>query len=489
MKVTKLQNIVDAPKLFISYSWTNDEHINWVITLAEELTRSGVDVKIDKWDLKQGQDAVSFMEQMVANPEITKVLMVVDKKYSDKSDSRHGGVGTEAQIISAEIYLSREQEKFVAAILDKDESGKPILPVYYKSRIFIDFTDMDKYNEKFEELLRWIFDKPLFVRPPLGTMPEFINQKTARTVLTSITYKRVIDAIKNAKPNWRGCLDEYLDDLFLAVESSRLVKPEGELDDIIVLSIKEFIPYRNEYIEIVKALARYQGDTEYIDTLHRFLEKVLSCAGPKENQNSWNRMEFDNLKYISHELFLYTFSILIKNEKFLMAERLLKEQYYFVNSDSGSNHVISTYICFRNYLKSLNERRNTRLKLQRSSVHADLIKENCANSGIDFMSLMQADFILYLHSMINSESTDSTWFPVTLIYASHGYRPFEIFARSESKLYFSRLKKLLGVDDKAGLSSIINEITTGKRLPLTFNGGWHINIGSLMGIDNLEMRP
>ena len=57
-------------KLFISYSWTSQDHETWVLNLAKELVENGVHVVIDKWDLKEGQDSYSFMEKMVSDTEI-----------------------------------------------------------------------------------------------------------------------------------------------------------------------------------------------------------------------------------------------------------------------------------------------------------------------------------------------------------------------------------------------------------------------------------
>ena len=62
----------ENPKLFISYSWSSPEHQTWVVSLATELRESGVDVILDKWDLKEGHDAFAFMEKMVTDPEIKK---------------------------------------------------------------------------------------------------------------------------------------------------------------------------------------------------------------------------------------------------------------------------------------------------------------------------------------------------------------------------------------------------------------------------------
>lgn len=66
--------------------------------------------------LKEGHDAHAFMEKMVTDPDITKVAMICDRLYAEKADGRSGGVGTETQILSAEIYAKQDQTKFVAVL-------------------------------------------------------------------------------------------------------------------------------------------------------------------------------------------------------------------------------------------------------------------------------------------------------------------------------------------------------------------------------------
>jgi hypothetical protein len=184
-----------APKLFISYSWASPSHEQWVLDLATDLRESGVDVILDKWDLKEGHDAVAFMEQMVTNPEIKKVAIVSDRTYADKADGRAGGVGTETQIISRNVYENQVQEKFVAVVTEKDNNGKPFLPTYYKSRVYIDLSETDSYSENFEKLLRWIFDKPLYVKPEIGGTPSFLNDDENHLSLgTTAIFKRCVDA-------------------------------------------------------------------------------------------------------------------------------------------------------------------------------------------------------------------------------------------------------------------------------------------------------
>ena len=76
-------------KLFISYSWTNQDHETWVLNLANDLVENGVHVIIDKWDLKEGQDSYSFMEKMVSDTEIQKVLIISEDRKSTRQNSSH----------------------------------------------------------------------------------------------------------------------------------------------------------------------------------------------------------------------------------------------------------------------------------------------------------------------------------------------------------------------------------------------------------------
>jgi len=149
-----------TPKVFISYSWTSSEK---VLELAERLMSCGVEVVIDKWDLREGQDKYAFMEQCVIDLEMDKVLLICDKAYAEKANTRSGGVGDETVIISSEVYGKVAQEKFIPIIIEVDDFAKPYLPVYIKSKIYIDLsTEDDRYEAEYEKLLRNIHNKPLF---------------------------------------------------------------------------------------------------------------------------------------------------------------------------------------------------------------------------------------------------------------------------------------------------------------------------------------
>jgi len=122
------------PKVFISYSWTSNEYKESVIKLASRLCHDGIDV----WDLKDGQD--KYMEQCVTDRTIDKVLILINLLYIEKANRRKDGVGDETTIISAKLYGDAEQDKFVPVIMERDENGEVLLPIYLDSRVYRDLS-------------------------------------------------------------------------------------------------------------------------------------------------------------------------------------------------------------------------------------------------------------------------------------------------------------------------------------------------------------
>jgi hypothetical protein len=480
---------MENPKLFISYSWSSPEHEQWVLQLATELVDSGIDVILDKWDLKEGHDAYAFMEKMVTDPEITKVIMVCDRKYSEKADGRSGGVGTETQIISKEVYEKTDQNKFVAIVTKKDENGKAYLPTYYKSRIYIDLSDDDLYAKNFEQLLRWIYDKPLYIKPEPGKKPSFLSEPNAVSLGTSAKFKRALDAIRNNKEYASGALNEYFEALVSGLEKFRISNYKGEFDEKVVESIEQFIPYRNEAIEVFLALAQYRNTMETTRQLHRFFEQLIPYFYVPEGVNSWIEWNFDNLKFIVQELFLYCISAFLKYDCFNAVGYLLRHHFYIERHSEYGINVMQSFGIFRNYLGSL-EYRNKRLQLRRSSLHADLLKQRCTAIGFAFDKLMQADFVLFLRDSIDAlrEGKCQLWWPETLVYKSYRGGTFEIFSRAESAEFFNELKSIFDIKDKDELKPLLSAFNEGKlHIPKCQFDSLHPN--EVMGFDKLATRP
>lgn len=134
---------IENPKVFISYAWGSKEYQDTVLALARDLESDGIEVLLDKWSLKEGNDTYAYMEQSVNDSSVSNVLILLDPVYAQKADDRKGGVGTETQIISPEIYNNVKQEKFIPVILKKMEDGSIPKPHFLKGILHFDFPKND----------------------------------------------------------------------------------------------------------------------------------------------------------------------------------------------------------------------------------------------------------------------------------------------------------------------------------------------------------
>ncbi len=452
------------PKAFISYSWSSEGHQKWVLRLATELRESGVDVTLDIWDLKEGHDAHAFMEQMVTDPTVEKVIMVCDKIYMDKANARSGGVGTEAQIITPELYGKQQQDKLVAIIAERDREGNAYLPAFFKSRIYIDLSDDAVYSEGFEKLLRWAFDKPQNVKPMLGAVPGFLTTETVQPVLpTAAKFRRAIAMLRGGQAHAGAAASEYFSTLVGSLEAIRIKGADFTVhtfDDAVVKNIEEFLPYRNECATLFDVLAKYGRGEENIDILQIFFEGILSYTTNPEDVTSYQEWDYDNFRFIVHELFLIAVATLMKQGKFSDLARFLESQYY-VRAGVRKGQVKGYGVFAPQTMRSL-QHRNQRLDLHRISVHADLLKERCKGLPVEFDDLMQADFVMFLRARLTGEQ----WWPVTTVFMGFMGGAFEVFARSKSRRYFDRIAPMLGVVGVERFQSEVRKLAAdGRSLP------------------------
>lgn len=478
------------PKLFISYCWSSPEREQWILKLATELRETGVNVIFDKWDLKEGHDALKFMEKMVTDPEIKKVAIICDRTYMEKADSRSGGVGTETQIISPEIYAREDQNKFVVIVAERDENGEAYLPTYYKSRIYIDLSESDLYATNFEQLLRWIYDKPLYIKPKIGKKPAFLSETDSINLGTSVKYKRALDAIRNNRGYAKGALDDYFQTFVVNLEEFRISNVEGEFDDEVIKNIDNFLPYRNEALTIFLAIAQYRNIPEAWQQLHKFFENIIPYMDNPKGTLARMESDFDNFRFIIHELFLYAISSLLKYECFDAVTYLICQHYFVEKNNDYNKNVMEPFTVFLKNTYSLGHR-NERLKLKRTSLRADLLKQRSKTSGIKFMQLMQSDFILFIRDCFDviKYQQHQDWWPTTLLYFERHNGTLEIFARAQSKEYFSKIKCIFDIGDKKDFILLFESFKK-KELTLPSWGvfPYSFNPEILLGFERLATR-
>lgn len=473
------------PKLFISYSWTSPEYQEKVISLASRLRENGVDVILDKWHLREGHDAYAFMEQMVNDPAVDKVAILSNRTYVERANGRNGGVGAETQILTPELYKKKDQSKFVVVVMERSEDDRPIVPAYYASRIHIDLSQPADSLENFERLLRWIYDKPVHTPPPIGKPPAFLDADSTNPALgTAMLFRRAQDAVRNHKPYALAAAGEYFERFAADMERFRIQGNGDDIDEAVIANLQAFLPYRDECVALIYNVATNINGADAATLVHRFLENIARYMYAPATISTYNRCDFDNFKFIVNEFFLYTISIFIKSVNFKYTSVLLGE-YYAPYASGNPGNAMESYHIFREYIESLGAR-NRRLKLNRLSVHADLLKERCSGAPVSFNEIMQADFVLYLRSIIKLGTP--SWFPETLVYASAFSGPFEIFARAKSRRYLEGIQSLLGAASKTDIDKAVATIEKNRDMQPFLNGQIRsASLRRLMGYEYLGL--
>lgn len=159
----QVDSTVDMKKVFISYSWDNDDHKKWVRDLAARLRSDGIDVTLDQWHLVPGDQLPEFMERAIRESDY--VLIVCTHKYKDRSDKRQGGVGYEGDIITAEFMTTRNQRKFIPLL--RQQSWRDSAPSSMAGKYYIDFSS-SPYSEKAYDDLQTTILGTREKAPPIG---------------------------------------------------------------------------------------------------------------------------------------------------------------------------------------------------------------------------------------------------------------------------------------------------------------------------------
>ena len=470
-----------APKLFISYSWSSSVHEEWVLELAKSLVESGIEVLLDKWELRDGHDSIKFMESMVTNPEVKKVVILADRTYVEKANARMGGVGTETQILTPDLYSGQNEDKFVLVVCERADDGKPYVPAYYKGRIHIDMSAEDRYSTGHEQLVRWVYDKPLHIRPQIGQRPAFLDEHFQIDLGTGAAGRRCLDNITHGRPTALGSFNDYLDLFLKSLERFRIEREAGKLfDEQVKQSVDDFLPFKNECLRVLKAVAQYVQAKEYAATLHRFFEGMIHYTTRPEGANSFRDEDWDNFKFFLHELFVSAIAIFIRYERFEIVSLLTTRQYALPKSlRETRNESVKGFEVLSCYLTSL-EHMKRRLNSNRLSIHADLLIQRISETGINQRELCQAEFLLYVKAAIQNER----WFPVTWIYIGEHSGPLEVFARASSAQYFDNvLAPLLNITDTTALAEV-------AKNGFKFSSGYRtLNVAELMASEKMRMKP
>lgn len=397
------------PKVFLSYAWSDPEHKERVRLFADRLLAKGVDVILDIYDNKPGHELNHFMEQAVTDSAVTHVLIITDETYTVKADARKGGVGTETQLISHEVYKKIDQTKVVPLVFERDQDGQPYLPTYMKSRHYIDFTDDSQFDVNFDELIRHIYGQPKYVKPNLGPAPSFVG--------TEMHVSQKVPKRSSARTSFEGqrmgsqtVVEEFLDSLEILRKVSNNDVP---VDEKVIKGIELMQPYTNALLNELDDLLVYDqpDDKRLVEKIDKLLTSAKAKQAPLPGVSSWRESDYESVGFVVHELATSIVALLVKHRRFSAVHSLINRTYFY-KSHLGELRAV-TFVDFYQYMRTLDDYRNSRLSLSRASVAADIQKENGAKfARINFEELRNADSLLYLLTRFNfPDNKYEWWFP------------------------------------------------------------------------------
>lgn len=449
-----------SKKIFISYSWGTKEHQDWVINLGKRLMADSVDVELDKWSLKDGHDVHSFMESMVKSEEIFRVLIICDKMYKEKANDRQGGVGTETQIITPEIYSDEKQEKFIPIVVERDNLEKPYLPIFLSSRKYIDFSNDNFFEDSYEELLRNILEAPSIPKPKLGNKtPLYITESNVNNIASNRHLRTLENQFKKNPEKINNYSSIFLEQFLTDLWEFQFKSNNSQINDFgddLINNLKSYKPLRDDFIKFLIISTSSESELD-VDLLIEFFEKKPLYERPREDVGSFTTSTFDNYKIIFHELFIYTIAVCLKNKNYKILENLLHSKYYFKSTSNRKEALRFTniYIYHRN-LESYYESKH-----QKISGFGNYLMTNL------FEKISREDIILgdllchYVGELFGINDFEDSWFPATYIF--NNVSGFDFFDKISSERHFNKIKGIFDVDDPEELKTVLNKYSENKK--------------------------
>ena len=453
------------PSVFISYAWSGEDHMDWIINLASRLKSDGVEVVLDRWKLKAGDDKYAFMERMITDDSIDFVLVVSDSIYQTKADSKKGGAGTESQILSDELYSKVKETKVIPILKERSENGAECLPVFLRNRMYIDFSNEKLYEKSYEDLLRYIYRKPALKEPPLGQMPTFLMDEERPFSQLQNLSRRFSSRIEAGPQKVDALLSEFLASFETDLKNYGIRLGHDEYHEMgrsMVKSIEDYLPSRHCYIEVLSEMLSSSLSFN-IDIIIRFFEGFPKFFRPQSPAvTTWYTDAYDNYRYFARELFLYTIALCLKYEKYTVAADLLYSRYSYKSDcfrgEEKEYSALGAYIqVFDEYLKQRDNKNYYTCMGQLMITKVDDL--------VDKEQLIAADIVCAYVAQLRGLH----WMPHLFIYRD-GYTPIDIIQRLYSKRHFEKVRPLFDVNTAEELKQKLTEAEKrfGNNPPFAF---------------------
>ena len=446
-----MKKIIEHPKVFISYAWGTEDYQTKVLSFATDLMNDGIDVVLDRWSLKEGNDTYAFMEQSVTDLTITNVLILLDPNYAKKANERNGGVGTETQIISPEVYNKVKQEKFLPVVFEREENGEIPKPQYLKTMLHFDVSQDEKYDLEYQRLVKRLYGIEIVEKPELGKKPSWIEERSSIPTKTRMKYEclkqQKSDNVK--KDEFRNFLFDIKDNIvnFKKDELGNSISPDKYIE-----LYKDMKIFRDDFLHLLKY-------SFYVPESYKILASIMEeiCIGIKDKSG----YEGEVTRTLLHEIFIYIVAFYLKNKDYDALSYILSKTYFvdrYGYDDAQSFNVF--YDNNENLDRAVSQKDGKKYYSGTANYWINNINVEVCNKN----EFVFADVFCYNAAIFIENYTDGWfWFPITYIYSrmEYGNSLFRQFAvRLKSKEHLQEITKIMGFSNIDAFKKKYIEIET-----------------------------
>ncbi|MEM7082449.1 MAG: hypothetical protein AAF465_06915 [Pseudomonadota bacterium] len=258
-----------------------------------------------------------------------------------------------------------------------------------------------------------------------------------------------LDALRQDRPHAqqsvRSCLSVLAESL-CSLHKRRA--REGAFDARVLALIDATRHGAQDYRTLLNELATHSALES--EPIIAFLEQVLALKQSAANDQAY--LWRDAPAFVARELFVSTVAVLLRAERWPELSELLNHRF------SHTRPIAATYSAFDGFHRSLDVFRKRRLKLARTSVSADLLKARVERGDVRFDDVIQADFVLHVHSVFHEDSMQNYWYPRTLCYAEKQLvTGTDLFINMRAGNANKGLCDVFGVDDWSAFNAALGE--------------------------------
>lgn len=291
----------DIPRVFLSYSWDDDQHRDRVLALAHRLRQDGINAWVDRFTQFASQGWDAWMRDEIARASF--VLCVITKNYADRFLGRTPpgvgrGVKWEGAIVTDAIYgADGNNTKFIPIFFDKEDAA--LTPFPLKRHVDLRYVLPEGYNSIYRLLtgqhdvvptvIGTIREMPPIPAPDPLSQPKVYRHRRNLGNLPRLPYffgredqlKIIDDALQPAARTWIVLIDGPggVGKTTLAIRAAELASEEDyprivfasakvrELGPDGVRAVRDFLI--DSYLDLLNSVARELGD----DTLAKLEEK------------------------------------------------------------------------------------------------------------------------------------------------------------------------------------------------------------------------